>query len=166
VYTPNTNRSTVHLQGLSALLDSSVLRRRFSYQCMGGLRVSSHSSNSRLATCPCPCLWARVTPLDLLSIRYIRVRRRCCRLWPSNQCMEDLRSHRRRHLVSINQPTEDLHSHRLHNPGLLLEVERHPSVMPKQLARARSKPSPCMSVARTFNTTTSKHTTKGSLTCG
>jgi len=80
--------------------------------------------------------------------------------------MEDLQSHRLRHPVSISQSMEDLHPHRLHKPGLLLEAERHPSAMLKRLGQARSKPSPCTCVARTFNTTTSKLITKDSLTCG
>ena len=76
MYTRSSNRSTVHLQGLSALPDNSVLHRKFSCQCMGGLPVCSHSSSRRLATCPCPCLWARAIPVDLPSIRYIKVCRR------------------------------------------------------------------------------------------
>ena len=166
MYTHSSNRNMVHLQGLSALLDSSALRRTSSYQSMGGLPVCSHSSNRRLATCPFPCLWARAIPLDMLSIRYSKVSFPWRLRWPRSQRMEDLQSHRLRHPASISQSTEDLHPHRLHKPGLLLEAERRPSAMLKQLAQARSKPSPCMSVAQRCRTATSKLTTTGSATCG
>lgn len=163
--THSTHRSTVRLQDLSALLDSLVLHRKCSYQCMEGLPVCSSSSSSkgRLPTCLCP--WARVILADLLSIHYNKVCRRWCRRWASSQCMEELQTQHLRHPVSTSQSMEDPRSHSLHKPDLLPEATRHLSTASKQPERTH-KPSPCTSAARTFHTTTSRIATKGSVTCG